>query len=67
MKLKKVKVLTSIAGAYFSFSPGQIAEVEEKEAERWIAAGIAKEVVEVERAVVKQKEKAIGKAQRKKR
>lgn len=39
-----VRVLVSIAGVSFSYAPGDVAELDEAEARRWIAAGIAEAV-----------------------
>lgn len=40
----KVRVKVSIASAMWSYAPGDVAEVEDVEARRWIAAGIAEPV-----------------------
>lgn len=37
----KVKMLTSIAGHYFSYSPGEVVELDTQKAKKWIEAGIA--------------------------
>lgn len=38
----RVKMLTSMAGPLLSYSPGQVVEMEEKEAKRLISAGFAR-------------------------
>lgn len=43
-----VRVLVSIAGVSFSYAPGEVVELEDAEARRWITAGVA-EAVAVER------------------
>lgn len=40
----KVKILESIAGMYFSYSPGEMVEVDEIFAKDWIAHGLAEKV-----------------------
>lgn len=42
--MKKVKVLVSIASVAWSYAPGDIAEIEAEEADRWVNAGIAEEL-----------------------
>jgi len=42
----KVRILTGIASPTWSYAPGDIADVDEKEAARWIKAGIAEPVEE---------------------
>ncbi|MEW5725873.1 MAG: hypothetical protein AB1896_22370 [Thermodesulfobacteriota bacterium] len=39
----KVKMLTAMAGANISYTPGQVVEVKEAHGRAWIAAGIAAE------------------------
>lgn len=39
-----VRVLVSIAGVSFSYAPDDVVEIDETEARRWIAAGIAEAV-----------------------
>lgn len=34
-------MLTSIAGHYFSYSPGEVVELDTQKAKKWIEAGIA--------------------------
>lgn len=40
----KIKLLVSIASASWSYSPGQIAEIDDEEAKRLINAGLAKKL-----------------------
>lgn len=42
--MRKVKVLVSIASVTWSYAPGDIAEIEAEEADRWVNAGIAEEL-----------------------
>jgi len=37
----KIKLLTSIAGNGFAYSPGDEIDIEDAEAQRWIKSGIA--------------------------
>ncbi len=49
----KIKILVSIAGSNFSHIPGEEPEIEDKEAKRWIAAGIAEKVATKRKAAAK--------------
>lgn len=40
----KIKILVSIAGSSFSYKPGDEPTIDDKEAERWIAGGIAEKI-----------------------
>lgn len=40
--MQRVEVLVSIASPTWSYSPGQVAEIDDEEAKRWVAAGIAR-------------------------
>lgn len=54
---KRVRVLVSIASPTWSYAPGDMADIDAVEAERWIAANIAEPVAtEIETAVSRQPE-----------
>ena len=53
----KVKILVSLAGENFSYSAGEIVDLDDKVAAEWIKIGFA-EPLELEEAVVKQPETA---------
>lgn len=53
----RVRLLTGIAGANFSYGPGDIADFDAAEAKRLIAAGYAEEI-RVETATNEKREKA---------
>ncbi|MDA8212166.1 MAG: hypothetical protein M0021_09855 [Clostridia bacterium] len=56
--MKKVKVLVSIASVTWSYAPGDIAEIDVAEAERWVNAGIAEELPKPEVVIIEPLEKA---------
>jgi len=59
-KKVKVKVLTGIASPDWAYAPGDIAEIDPDEAQRWIKAGIAAPLEgKIETATVKPPEKAV--------
>ncbi len=60
----KIKILTSLAGINFSYSVGQIAEVDDKTAIHWVKAGLAEPVdaKQFENAVIEPPENAALKA-----
>ena len=37
--MKRVKVLVSIAGSWGSYSPGQVVDMDDAEAEKWVLRG----------------------------
>ncbi|MCW5777453.1 MAG: hypothetical protein KIS87_13535 [Phycisphaeraceae bacterium] len=49
--MRRVKLLTGLAGDGFSFAPGQIVEMDEQEAEAYIAAGYAVDPAEATASV----------------
>ena len=55
----KIKFKVSIASADWSYSPGQIADIEEKQALAFIQGGIAERVEKEEKATAKTYEKAV--------
>lgn len=58
----KVRLLTSIASPTWSYSPGEVADIDPEEAARWIKAGIAEAVDgprAAEAAVIEPSEKAV--------
>ena len=56
----QVKILRSMAGVGFSYRPNQLIDIEDSEAARMCAAGLAEAVKSAKRkATVKPKEKAI--------
>ena len=60
--MKKVKVLVSIAGSWGSYSPGQVVDMDDAEAEKWVLRGHGEILPDLE---VK-KPKKVKKARRKK-
>jgi hypothetical protein len=56
--MKKIKMLTSIASADFSYGFNQVVTVEKELADKWIKSGIAAEVKEEETATKKTPETA---------
>lgn len=54
----KVKILVSIAGSNFSYRPGQIVDLDEKEAKRWIKADVAEKAPAKKKAEAKPPAKA---------
>ena len=53
----RIKMKTAIAGKDFSYSPGDIADIEDEEATRWVDAGHAERV---DRTAAKPKAKKIA-------
>jgi hypothetical protein len=54
----KVKFKVSIASETWSYSPGQVVDIEDKQAEAFIKGGIAERVEIKEKATSKAQEKA---------
>lgn len=58
----KVKILEGLAGANFSYSPGQVVDISDDMAKSFIKGGVAEPVKEVrEKAVIAEKKQTRGK------
>jgi len=60
--MKRVKVLVSIAGSWGSYSPGQVVDMDDAEAEKWVLRGHG----EILSSVEVKSPKKVKKARRKK-
>lgn len=63
----KIRILKSMAGLDFSYVPGQVVERPDEEAKRWIAAGLAVPVEDLEATAVEPPEKAVLPAAKRKK
>ncbi|GAB4274638.1 hypothetical protein [Thermincola ferriacetica] len=65
--MKKIKILTSLAGDGFSYAAGQVVVVADDVAQQWIKAGLAENADDVEAAAIAPAEKAVISGARKKK